>query len=92
MPPIIIELSGWLPAVIIPTATLLQLLTIFKNKSAQGVSALVWFMFGIANLGLYIYTEKYTDYQAIIGLLGTAVIDFIIVAMVVFRYGNTPKT
>ena len=79
MPEVIVEISGWLPAIIIPVATALQLISIIKRGSAEGVSGTVWLLFGIANLGLYIYTEKYFEYQAIIGLLGTAVIDFVIV-------------
>lgn len=91
MPPLVVEISGWLPAVIIPVATLLQLADILRRRSVEGVSALVWCLFGIANLGLYIYTEKYTDPQAILGLLGSAVIDFVIVALVLNRYGIRTK-
>lgn len=88
MPDSVIQIAGWLPAIIIPVATALQLFAMLKKRSAEGVSALVWFLFGIANLGLYIYTEKYLEIQALLGLLGTAVIDFVIVAMVVGRYGQ----
>ena len=41
-----------------------------------------WFG-GIANLGLYIFTEKYLALQTLLGLLGTAVLNFVIVGMVV---------
>ena len=84
----VIEIVGWLPAVIIPTATLIQLLAIIKSGSSRGVSWLAWFLFGIANIGLYIYTEKYTDLQSIIGLLGSAVMDFAIVALVLSGYSK----
>ena len=40
---------------------------------------------GIANLGLYLYTEKYTQPQALIGLLFTAVIDFAIAILSLYR-------
>jgi len=30
-----------------------------------------WFLFGIANLAIYIYAERYTEWQAIIGMLLT---------------------
>lgn len=92
MPDVVVEIAGWLPAIIIPVATALQLASIFKRKSAEGVSALVWFLFGIANLGLYIYTEKYLAIQALLGLLGTAVIDFVIAGLALARYGQAPKT
>ncbi len=88
MPPWLLELSGWLPAVIFPAATLIQLLAIFRNRTAAGVSALSWGLFGVANIGVYIYTEKYTALQSLFGFLGTALIDFVIVFMVLIGYGR----
>lgn len=87
--PKLIQLSGWLPAIIIPVATIIQLSTILKNRSAQGVSCLTWFLFGVANVGLYLYTEKYTDIQSIAGLLGSAVLDFIIAGLTALNYGSS---
>ena len=89
MPQIILDIAGWLPAIIFPTATFIQIWAIIKTKSTNGVSAMTWFLFGIANIGVYIYTEKYTDLQSIFGFLGTALLDFIIVGMVWMRYGRT---
>ena len=89
--PTIVQISGWLPAVIIPMATLIQLSTIFKQRSAQGVSPLTWALFGVANVGLYIYTEKYGSVQSIVGLLGSAVLDFAIATLALLGYG-TPST
>jgi hypothetical protein len=88
LPDNVIQFSGWLPAIIIPVATALQLIDMLRKGSAEGVSALVWFLFGIANLGLYVYTEKYLEIQAVLGLLGTAVIDFVITGMAVGGYGR----
>ncbi|MEM9266447.1 MAG: hypothetical protein AAGA46_13055 [Cyanobacteria bacterium P01_F01_bin.13] len=85
---LITNLAGWIPAVILPTATISQLLKIVRSKSAEGVSLSTWLLFGIANVGLYIFTEKYFTLQALIGLLGTAIMDFIIVAMIVLVRGN----
>lgn len=76
------NLAGWIPAVVLPVATLLQLIKIARSKSADGVSLMTWLLFGFANLGLYIFTEKYTAPQTLIGLLGTAVLNFIIVGMI----------
>lgn len=87
MHPTIVEISGWVPAVIIPLATLIQLLTVLKHGSTEGVSWVTWTMFGIANIGLYIYTEKYLALQAIVGLLGTAVLDFVIAGFAVWGRG-----
>jgi len=88
MPQIILDIAGWLPAIIFPTATFIQVWAIIQSKSTRGVSAITWLLFGIANIGVYIYTEKYTDLQSIFGFLGTALLDFIIVGMVWMRYGR----
>ena len=80
-----IELAGWLPAIIIPLATLLQCIEVFRASSVEGVSWTTWLLFGIANIGFYIYTEKYTSFQTILGFLGTAAIDFVIVVYVLIR-------
>lgn len=96
MTPTLVKLAGWLPAVIIPTATIIQLATIFKDRSTQGVSWLTWFLFGVANIGLYVYTEKYTAIQSIVGLLGSAALDFLIAALALSNFGvqtaEAPKT
>jgi len=81
MPSQIVELSGWLPAIVFPVATLIQLLAILRSNSVRGVSPMTWTLFGIANIAVYIYTEKYLALQTIIGFLGTALLDFVIAAM-----------
>ena len=78
-----LERSGWIPGVALPTATLLQLIKIARCRPAEGVSLMTWLLFGFANLGLYIFTEKYFALQTLIGLLWTAVLNFIIVAMII---------
>ena len=77
------NLAGWIPAIVLPTAALIQLLTITRRKCVDGISATAWALFGFANLGLYVFTEKYLALQTLIGLLGTAVLNFVIVGMVV---------
>lgn len=88
MPQIVINIFGWLPAIIIPLATIIQLSTIIKDRSVEGVSWLTWGLFGVANVGLYIYTEKYMDIQSIIGLLGSATLDFVIAGLAIAGYGK----
>ena len=83
MPQIIIDISGWLPAIIFPGATFLQLLKIIQAKSASGVSGMSWLLFGFANVGAYVYTQKYSELPSIIGFLATAVLDFAIVVMAI---------
>lgn len=80
------QLAGWLPAIILPTATLLQLITMIRGKTAQGVNLVTWILFLIANLGLYIYTDKLLEVQSILGLFVTAVLDLlIIISILVFN-------
>lgn len=78
MTPSLIQFSGWIPAVIFPLACLAQFVRILREQSADGVSVIAWVAFGFANISLYIYTEKYSSMQTIIGMLGQAVIDFLI--------------
>ena len=85
MNPDVVNIAGWLPAIIFPAATLIQLIAILRSKRIEGVSPLAWTLFGIANIAVYIYTEKYLALQTIIGFLGTAALDFIIAAMAIQR-------
>jgi uncharacterized protein with PQ loop repeat len=77
----VMELAGWLPGVIFPGATLLQLYKIWKEGTAKGVSISTWILFAVANVGLYIYAQKYDSLQLIVGLLGTAALDAVIVGL-----------
>jgi hypothetical protein len=87
MPGRLVEICGWLPALIIPAATLFQLGTILRRRSAENVNALTWALFGVANVGLYVYAEKYDQPQAILAFLGTAAIDLVIAALALRRHG-----
>ena len=84
----VVNIFGWLPAIIIPLATIIQLSTIFRDRSTNGVSWVTWILFGVANVGLYVYTEKYWDIQSIVGLLGSAVLDFVIAGLALMNYGQ----
>jgi len=76
---------GWLPATIFPTATAIQLIRLFVAPSVAGVSITTWLLFGLANVGLYIYTGKYAELQSLLGMMLTAILDFAIVALVIIR-------
>lgn len=82
-----INFLGWIPAIILPAATLSQLIKIIKEQSGKGVSILTWSLFALANLSLYIYTEKYLSIQSLIGLLGTAILDLIVIGFAL-KYRN----
>jgi len=84
MTPLLIQITGWVPAVIFPLACIIQLIKILRERSAEGVSAIAWVAFGFANISLYFYTEKYSSLQTIIGMLGQAVIDFSIAFFAIY--------
>jgi len=89
MNPHFIDVTGWLPAIIFPVATLIQLLALMRSKNLKGISPTTWTLFGIANVSVYIYTEKYLAVQTIVGFLGTALLDFMIAAMAI--KGRAPE-
>ena len=84
----IIELIGYIPAIIFPAATIIQLLYMFKTKTSEGVSPLAWGAFALGNVSLYVYTEKYYELQSIIGLLVTSILQLVIIVLV-FKYRKT---
>ncbi len=79
MPIDIASLAGWIPALIFPLATAMQLATILRRKSADGVSITAWSLFALANVSLYAYLGKYAEPQAILSGLGTAALNLAIV-------------
>ena len=84
---LLLNILGWIPAIVFPLATTLQLIKIAQAKTAQGVSINAWLLFGLANVGFYAFSEKYFAIQSIMALLLTAILDFVIVGMVlVFRW------
>lgn len=89
LPSWLFELLGWVPAVIFPGATLLQLATIIRRKTAAGVSIEAWTAYAVANICLFLYTEKYGELESILGALGTAALNLCIVAAAI-RYRNGP--
>jgi uncharacterized protein with PQ loop repeat len=77
-----INLAGWIPAIVLPIATFGQLIKIIRAKEVKGISLFTWLMFGLANTGLYFFTEKYFAIQSLLGLLLTAIFDFTIVGLI----------
>jgi accessory gene regulator protein AgrB len=47
------------------------------------VPAFTWLAFAIGNLSLYIYAEKYTELQSIIGQLATAALQIYVVLLII---------
>jgi uncharacterized protein with PQ loop repeat len=56
MKEVLTNVAGWMPAIILPLATITQLTKIVRERSAKGVSLVTWVMFGVANVGLYVFT------------------------------------
>lgn len=77
----LIPFLGWVPAIIFPVATGLQLLAMLRKRCAEGVSIAAWTMFAIANASLFVYTEKYGEIESIVGTLGTAGLNLCIVGV-----------
>ena len=79
----IIEYIGYIPAVVFPTATLLQLRHLLRAQSAEGLSLAAWAALMTGNLSMYIYTEKYTELQTIFGMLLTSCLQLCIVLLII---------
>jgi hypothetical protein len=90
MPGWALDLAGWVPAVVFPGATMLQLLTIVRRRTADGVSVTAWTAFAFANICLFLYTEKYGELESIFGALGTAALNLCIVGAAI-RYRKQPS-
>ena len=88
----LINLAGWIPAIVLPVATLAQLIKIIRAKEVKGISLFTWLMFGLANTGLYFFTEKYFALQSLLGLLLTAILDFAVVGLILRhkKHTNSP--
>ena len=90
LPDWLFEILGWVPAIVFPGATMLQLVEIVRRKTAAGVSIAAWTAFAIANMCLFLYTEKYSELESIFGALGTAALNLCIVGAAL-RYRNGPQ-
>jgi len=85
----LLQLAGIIPAIIFPAASLSQLVAIARRRSADGVSVATWVLVAIANISLFIYTEKYMDVVNIIALLGAAVLNICVASLAVFYQRQT---
>ncbi len=80
------KLAAWLPALILPGATIAQLLALLDSGRAENVSPLAWFMFMLANVGaLYLGKPEgaLSRLQMAPAFGLTAQLDLIIVAIVI---------
>ena len=79
-----IELVGYIPAIIFPAATVMQLVHLLRTKRSEGAPALTWAAFALGNISLYIYAEKYTELQSILGQLATAALQVYVVYLILY--------
>ena len=88
-----IELLTWMPALVLPSAALIQLIQLWKTHNPGGVSVLSWLMFGVANIGAYfLFAETgggYLDIRAILAFLLTSILNFLVV-WTVLKYRIKP--
>ena len=79
------SLAGWLPAVILPTATAEQLRALWTADSVVGTSALTWGLFLLANLGAMFLGTAETPLARLQMLLAfgvTALLDLALVVLI----------
>ena len=76
------QIVGVLPALVFPIATFQHLIRLVKTRTGATANPMTWLLFGFANLAIYVYAERYGEWQAILGMLVTAALDFVIVAYV----------
>lgn len=81
-------LAGWLPAVILPLASATQLHKILRTRNVAGVSAVTWILFSVANIGAYVFTEKYLSLQAVLAFLLTAILN-LVTGVLAWRWGRS---
>ena len=82
--------AAWMPAVIFPTATFSQLLTVWRASDRSAVSIPTWCLFGFANIGALALAGPegaIAWLQAGIGFGVTAVLDLLIVIVAASRIG-----
>jgi cobalamin biosynthesis protein CobD/CbiB len=73
---------GWIPAVVFPAATVLQLVSLIHRGRSDGVSATTWGLFALANVCLYVTVHEWLRPQVLISTLGTAALQVVVVILV----------
>jgi hypothetical protein len=86
----LVDLFGWVPGVVFPVASGVQLMAVVRAERTDGVSVATWLLFSFANVCCYIYIEKYTDPQSF-GYLLAAVLQIGIVVTVCLKRNRARK-
>jgi fatty acid desaturase len=78
----LLNVIGWVPAVVFPAATVSQLFVLTRRRKADGVSAITWGLFAVANVCLYLTIGEWLRPQILITTLATAVLQVVVVMMI----------
>ena len=78
----LLNVIGWVPAVVFPAATVSQLFVLTRRQRVDGVSAITWGLFAVANICLYLTIGEWGRPQVIATTLGSALVQAIIVGVV----------
>jgi hypothetical protein len=77
----LLNVIGWVPAVVFPAATVSQLFVLTRRRKADGVSAITWGLFAVANVCLYLTIGEWLRPQILITTLGTAVLQVVVAVL-----------
>jgi len=77
-----LDAVGWVPAVVFPAASVLQLMALLRRGKSDGVSVLTWSLFAVANVCLYLTIGEWGRPQVIATTLGSALVQAIVVGLV----------
>lgn len=72
---------GWVPAVVFPTASFLQLIALTRRGRSDGVSVATWSLFAVANVCLYLTIGEWSKPQVVISTLGAAATQFAVASL-----------
>ena len=81
---------GWIPSVVFPLASLIQLVSLVRRGTSNGVSLLTWSMFALANVCLYLTIGEWTKPQVVASTLGAAAVQVAIVVVAARLRGAGP--
>jgi hypothetical protein len=78
---LVLSAVGWVPAVVFPSASFLQLFALARRGRSDGVSVTTWSLFAVANVCLYLTIGEWTKPQVVISTLGAAATQFAVATL-----------
>ena len=86
----VLDLVGWVPAVVFPAATLLQFVAVAKGQGKGLASALSWGLFALANVCLYVFIGDWLRPQLVVATLGNAALQVVLVIVILRLHRPSP--